>query len=73
MKDKIIQITDTIDSEAEGQTLGLSESGKLYILTYKAVPVEGEVEEPFKGKRHVYVPDCWKLLVDSPEIKPNYK
>jgi hypothetical protein len=67
MKDKIIQITDTIDSEAEGQTLGLSQSGKLYILRYKKVNIDQSILST--TQKFKWVPDCWELLIDSPEIK----
>ena len=53
MKDKIIQITDTLSDESKGQTLGLSENGNLYILCRELVD-----DPTFR----------WELLIDSPKL-----
>ena len=57
--DKIIQITDTLTDEIEGQTLGLSASGKLYFLKYKKVDSLRQEDR--------WIPN-WELLIDSPNI-----
>jgi hypothetical protein len=67
MNDKIIQIADTLNDEHEGQTLGLSESGKLYLLIYKKVIISSETTTA--KEKFEFLPSHWKLLIDSPNIK----
>jgi hypothetical protein len=66
MKDKIIQITDTLTDEVEGQTLGLSKSGKLYVLVYKKVIISPGTTTD--SEKFEFIPSHWKLLIDSPEL-----
>jgi hypothetical protein len=66
MKDKIIQITDTLNDEADGQTFGLSKSGKLYVLVYKKVIISPETTT--NNEKFEFIPSHWKLLIDSPEL-----
>lgn len=73
MIDKIIQITDTITNDGEGQTLGLSESGKLYELTYEGHWEEREIGTSLTGskkeRRWIIDKKYWKLLIESPKIE----
>ena len=60
-KDKIIQITDTLD-QGDGDTYGLSESGNLYKL--KAVYREAATTYLNKGK--VFDHYEWEYVLGSP-------
>jgi hypothetical protein len=65
--DKIIQITDTLTNDGEGQTLGLSESGKVY--QYKC-DIKAHTRVDHMGHErvwHSYENHRWELLVESPK------
>lgn len=67
MKDKIIQITDTLINDGEGKTLGLSESGRVYQYLYD---LESHPEaHPVTGRKnwHKAINHRWELLVESPK------
>lgn len=64
-KDTIIQITDYATDGGEVQTLGLSKSGRLYLLEHNLVVVK---DKDTGIGRQVYVPTHWKLLVESPSL-----
>lgn len=66
--DKIIQITDTLTDDGEGQTLGLSEGGRVYQYKYD---LESHPEaHPVTGREnwHKIINQRWELLLESPKL-----
>jgi hypothetical protein len=68
MQDKIIQITDTINDDGEGQTLGLSESGKMYEYKFDTKKHEQNVGTKFYKCWFEVINRRWELLLESPEL-----
>lgn len=66
MKDKIIQITDSLTNDGEGQTLGLSESGGVY--RYICDLERHPEPHPVTGVRNwsKTINHRWELLLESP-------